>query len=134
MFGDDFFGGGIDDLFRKLAGEGFVESTVVGPDGKKRTTRRSTKDVLGRSLLDKVATKKNIYFIFDYSGKEDVYAEIKDELVVNDYGEKVSTGEKILQIKSGNNVLSEHQLSDKIRTKNFASEFKNGILEVSFRK
>lgn len=134
MFGDDFFGSGIDDLFRRLTGEGYIESTVIGPDGKKRTTRRSARDVVGRALLDKVMTKKNIYFIFDYSGKEDVYAEVKDELVVNDYGEKVSTGGKVLRIKSGNEVLSEYPISEKIRTKGFESNFKNGILEVLFRK
>lgn len=134
MFGDDFFGGGIDDLFRKLTGEGFVESTVIGPDGKKRTTRRSSRDVLGRALIDKVVTKKNIYFIFDYSEKKDVYADVKDELVVNDYGEKVSTGGKVLQIKSGDSVLGEYSLPEDIRTRGFSSEFKNGILEVVFRK
>jgi hypothetical protein len=135
MFGDDFFGGGIDDLFRRLSGgEGAVEYSTVGSDGKRRTTRRTQKDVFGRALLDKVSTKKNIYFIFDYAGKDDVYANVSDELVTNDYSEKVATGNKVLQVKSGETVLSEYPLSDKIRTKGFESNFKNGILEVSFRK
>jgi hypothetical protein len=135
MFGDDFFGGGIDDLFRKLTGDNsFVESTVIGPDGKRRTTRRTQRDVFGRALLDKVSTKKNLYFIFDYSGKKDVYANVVDELVTNDYGEKVATGGRVLQVKSGEDVLSEYPLSDKIKTRGFESTFKNGILEVVFRK
>lgn len=134
MFGDDFFGGGIDDLFRKLTGDSFVEYTTVGPDGKKKTTRRMQRDVFGKALLDKVITKKRIYFIFDFSGRSDVFASVKDELVTNNYGENVATGKKILEIKDGNDLISEYPLSEKIKVNKFESSFNNGILEVSFRR
>ena len=135
MFGDDFFGSGIDDLFRRLTGgDGFVEYTTVGPDGKKKTSRKTQNSVFGRALLNKVSNRKNLYFVFDYSGKKDVHVDVHDEHVTNDYGEIVATGNKILRVKSGNEVLSEYPLSEKIRTKGFESNFLNGILEVSFRK
>ena len=135
MFGDDFFGGGIDDLFRKLSGQnGFVESTVTGADGKKRTTRRMQRDVFGQALLDKILTKKRLYFVFDFSGKSDVHAAVKDELVTNDYDEEVATGKKVLEIKEGDDLIAEYPLSDNMKINQFESSFCNGILEVSFRK
>ncbi|NCN87000.1 hypothetical protein GW932_04140 [archaeon] len=134
MFGDDFFGGSIDELFRKLGGDGFVEYSSVGPDGKRQVRRKTKGTVFGKALLDKVMTKRHVYFIFDYSGKEDVSAAVKDELVVNDYGEEVATGGKILEIKSKNKIISEYPLNETIRTKDMEFIFKNGILEVSFRR
>jgi len=84
--------------------------------------------------LDQIETKDKTYFLFDFSGKKGVVAEVTDELVINDYGEQVSTGKKALQIKEGGQVLSEYSLPKNLRKKNFESEFTNGILEVSFRK
>ena len=135
MIGDDFFGSGIEDLFNRLAGNGSsVEYSSIGPDGKRRTTRRMQRDVFGKALLDKVTTKKHLYFIFDFSGKEDVYAEVKDELIENDYGETVATGKKVLEVISGNSRLATYPLSKDIKVKGYESTFKNGILEVSFKK
>ncbi len=133
MFGDDFFGGGIDELFNRLAGNS-VEHTSIGPDGKRRVVRRTQRDAFGRNLLDKVLSKKRLYFIFDFSGKEMVHASIEDELVQNDYEEMVATGKKVLRIKGGDEVLSESPLSDKIKAKDMETVFKNGILEVSFKR
>lgn len=135
MFGDDFFGGGIDDLFRRLAGENSsVEYSTMGPDGKRKTVKRMQRDVFGKVLLDKISTKKKVYFIFDFSGKENVHAEINDEIVENDYGENVATGKKVLIVKEGKINLGNYPLSKEIRVKGYESNFVNGILEVSFRK
>jgi hypothetical protein len=135
MFGDDFFSGGIEDLFKRLAGENnAVEYTTIGPDGKRKTMKRMQRDVFGKALLDKIITKKKIYFIFDFSGKENVHAEIKDELIENDYGEEVATGKKVLQVIEGNKHLEDYPLSKEIKVKGCESNFKNGLLEVSFRK
>jgi len=135
MFGDDFFGGGIEDLFSRLAGQNSsVEYSSVGPDGKRQVRKRMQRDVFGKALLDKVATKKKIYFIFDYSGKENITATVKDEIVENDYGEKVATGKKVLEIKEGNSILANYPLSKEIRSRGSESNFVNGILEVSFKK
>jgi hypothetical protein len=135
MFGDDFFGGGIEDLFRRLSGgDGFVEYSTTGPDGQKKTVRRTQSGAFGKALLDNVVTRKKIYFIFDFSGKKDVYANVKDEIVKNNYGDEVATGNKVLEVKEGSKIISEFPLSDKIRTKGFEFTFDNGILEVSFRK
>ncbi len=134
FFNDDFFGGGIDDLFNRLTGEGFTEVTSVGPDGKKRIIRRGGNFSGNKYLLDKIETRKRIYFIFDFSGKENVKAEVKDEFTENSYGEKVSTGNKILEISDNTEKIAEFQLNGKMKTKNYESKFNNGILEVIFRK
>ncbi len=135
MFGDDFFGGGIDDLFRRLSRENSsVEYTTVGSDGKRKTTKRTQRDVFGKALLAKVVTKKKIYFVFDFSGKENVHAGINDELIQNDYGEEVATGKKILKILDEKKHLASYPLSKEIKVKGMESNFKNGILEVSFKK
>lgn len=135
MFGDDFFGGGIEDLFNRLSGgNSSVEYTTVGPDGKRRTTRRMQRDVFGKALLDKITTKKKIFFVFDFSGKEGVYAEVKDEIVENDYGERVATGKKVLEVISEGKSLATYPLSKDIKVKGYESNFKNGILEVAFKK
>ncbi len=128
MFGDDFFGGGIDELFNRLSG-GDVSMTSNG-----KRIRRTQKDALGRALLDQVTTKKRLYFIFDFSGKEAVHASVEDELAQNDYGETVATGKKVLRVSSKEEVLSEFPLSDKIKMKDLESKFLNGILEVSFKR
>jgi len=135
MVGDDFFGSGIEDLFNRLTGNGSsVEYSSIGPDGKRRTTKRMQRDVFGKALLDKITTKKKLHFVFDFSGKEDVYAEVKDELIENDYGETVATGKKVLEVMGGNTRLATYPLSKDIKVKGYESTFKNGILEVSFKK
>lgn len=135
MFGDDFLGGGIEDLFRKLSGgENFVEYSSVGPDGRKRISRRMQKDIFGKILLDKISTKKRIYFIFDFSGKTNVNAKVRDHLVEDDYGEQVATGNKILEVFEGSSVLGEYPVSEDLKLKSLESNFLNGILEVSFKK
>ncbi|MDA3836610.1 MAG: hypothetical protein PF542_03225 [Nanoarchaeota archaeon] len=135
MFGDDVFGGSIEELFRKLSGgDSFVEQSTIGPDGKRRTTRKTQSGAFGKALLDNISTKKKIYFIFDFSGKKDVYASVTDEIVEDNYGGTSATGKKILEVKEGNKVISEFPLSEKIRTKGFESWFNNGILEVSFSR
>lgn len=135
MFGDDFLGGGIEELFNKLAGQNSsVEYSSMGPDGKMRTRKRMQRDVFGKVLLDKVSTKKKIYFIFDYSGKEDITASVQDEIIEDNYGENVATGKKVLEIKEVANVIANYPLSSEIRSRGAESNFINGILEVSFRR
>ena len=135
FFDDDgFFGSGIDDLFKQLTGEGgFTEYSSVGPDGKRRTYRKSFAGERGIPAKQ-VLTKKNIFLIFDFSGEKDVKVEVKDNLVKNEYGEKVYTGKKVLEISSSKGVIGEYVLSDKMRVKGFETSFVNGILEVKFKK
>ena len=135
MFGDDFLGGGIEELFNKLAGQSnSVEYSSVGPDGRRQTRKRMQRDVFGKALLDKVTTKKNIYFILDYSGKQDVTASVKDEIVNDEYGQTAATGKKVLEVKEGNTVIANYPLSSEIKSRGAESNFINGVLEVCFRK
>ena len=135
FFDDDFFGGGIDDLFRRLSGEdGFVEYSTVGPDGKKKVVRKRNNFVNAVNLLDTFNANKRIFFIFDFGLEKEVKAKVVDELVKNNYGDDVATGDKVLEIKSGNKIISQFKLPEDIRGRGMESEFKNGILEVSFKK
>lgn len=135
MFGDDFIGGGIEELFNRLAGQNSsVEYSSVDSDGKRHVRRRMQRDVFGKVLLDKVSTKKRIYFIFDYSGKEDITASVQDEIITDEYGETMATGKKVLEIKEGDQVLANYPLSSEIRSRGAESNFMNGILEVSFKQ
>jgi HSP20 family molecular chaperone IbpA len=102
---------------------GFSESTFMGPDGKKRTTRRS----IGKRIsANQVVTDKNIYFIFDLSGKKNVAVKIDSEVDFE--------GNKLLVVSSGNSILGKYSLPKKINIKDMNHTFKHGILEVSFRR
>ena len=136
FFDDEDFGfGGIGDIFRRLAeGGANFEEYAVDSDGKRKVVRRKKSTGFGKSFLDQFETKNKIYFLFDFAGKKNLTADIADELVSNDYGEKVSTGKKVLQVKEGERVLAEFLLPKNLKKKDFGSVFTNGILEVSFRK
>lgn len=123
MTGDDFFGGGIEDLFNRLAGGQSFE----------RNSQRSYSNA-GNLPLKQVVSKKRVFLIFDFSGEQKVNVEIKDQLIVNDYGEEVSTGKKILEINNISKKIGEYVFPNKFKLKDFKSDFNNGILEVSFRK
>lgn len=124
IFDDEgFFGGGIEELFNRLSGEGSIEYSVDN-NGKKRIVRRANKrNVYGKLFLDKVKTSDKTYIIFDLSGRKDIVAKVN----------KNDEGEKILEIYEEGEFLFDFPIDD-INTKGFESEFKNGILEVSFKK
>jgi len=125
---------GIEDFFKSFTGgNGFSEYTTIGPDGKRRTVRKSSRS--SNSLpVKQVVAPKQVFFVFDFSGEKNVSAEVGDELIVNDYGEKVSTGEKVLKVKTFNKELGSFGLPKKIKLKTLESTFNNGILEVKFRR
>lgn len=84
--------------------------------------------------LKQVVSEKRIFLIFDFSGEQRVDVEIRDQLIVNDYNEEVSTGKKLLEIKSVSKKIGEYVFPNKFKLKDFKSTFNNGILEVSFKK
>ena len=120
MFGDDFFGGGIEDLFNQLAGRSSGARTVRGRNNN--------------SVLSVTGTNKVKYFVFDLSGKDLASVEIKDEMETNQYGEEVHTGQKILEIAfDGDNVMK-YALPKELRKGSLSHTFVNGILEVKLAK
>ena len=125
-FDDDFFGGGIDELFNRLAGEGLVEYGAFGSDGKRKVFRKSKRNVLGKIFLNKVADSNNVYLIFDLSDKNDVIATFRVDNERN-------KGSSIVEVRSDKELLLEFPLEE-LNIKDFKSNFSNGILEVSFRK
>ncbi|MBT7706731.1 hypothetical protein HN747_04765 [archaeon] len=135
MFGDEF-GGDIADLLRKaIAGENnMVEYSSTGPDGRRMVSKRMQRDVFGKELLSKVTHKKNIYFVFDFSGKDNVTAKIQDVKVQDSYGENLATGKRVIEISQDGEVIASYPISEDLKVKGFDSHFSNGLLEVSFRK
>lgn len=121
---DDFFGNGIGDLLNKLAGNGFVEYSSIGPDGKKKTMTKSYGG-LNRIPARQVVTPKNIFVIFDFSGQKKISAEVSEDRHM---------GKKILSIKNNSDLIGEYPLPEKIKPKNIEYTFNNGILEVKIKK
>lgn len=133
-FDDSFFGGGFDELFRRLAGgDGDIVEYTVDSDGKKKTYRKPRKRTGGKLFLERIETSKKKYIIFDIPNKKNISANIADELIEDKYGEELATGKKMIEIKEGNNLIQEYPLEEK-KIRDFEYSFKNGILEVSFRK
>jgi len=84
--------------------------------------------------LNLINVKEKSYFVFDLSIEDHIEVEIVDQIVRNNYGEKVATGKKVLRIKNLNEILRELLIPKSLKIKNFEWTFNNGILEVSFKK
>ena len=132
FFDEDDFGFGIEDIFKKFAGDGFVEYSSIGPDGKKKNFRRYGGS--RRIPAKQIVTPKEVFFIFDFSSEGKIDVNIKDEIAENRYGQEVHTGKKILEIKNNSGVIGEFLIPDKIKFKNYEYSFNNGILEVKFKR
>ena len=119
MFGDDSFMG-IEDLFNQLS-RGMNQST--------RSPRHQNRD-----LLNTIESRKATILIFDLSGKKAKSVEIKDDLEINEYGEKVHNGQKILSIKLENNEVLKYAIPKSLAKRKVGYTFVHGILEVSLKK
>lgn len=118
MFGDNSFLG-IEDLFKQLAGEDFPRDT------RNRATQK---------LLNTIESKKETILIFDLSGKKLISIKIKDDSEINEYRERVHTGQKILAIKFEDEETLKYILPKSLAKRNIEHTFSNGILEVSLKK
>jgi len=121
MFGgsNDPFSG-IEDLFSQLAGG--------------RRSFSSGSATQSRALLNTVESKKETILIFDLSGKKVSSVKIDDELETNEYGERLSTGEKVLSISVGEGRKVQYGLPGALAKRKLDYTFTNGILEVTLRK
>ena len=124
---DDF---GFEDFFKSLAGGGSFQE--VDSDGRKKNSKKYNH--VGRIPARQVITSSNIFFIFDFSGEEKISVKIKDDLIKNKYGEKFTTGKKILEIINKSKVIGEYSLPEKLKTAGFNNTFSHGILEVKFKR
>jgi hypothetical protein len=118
MFGDDFFGGGIDELFNKLAG---------GTMPRQYVNNNST-------LLSISGNNSKKYFVFDLSGKSLESVKIEDDLEVNEYGEEVHNGQKTLKIVTGDGQSMKYILPKELRKRSLKHKLTNGILEATLEK
>ena len=134
FFDDEgFFGGGIDELFNRLAGQGNVEYSYVGSDGKRKAIRNGKRSLFGKVFLERVNSNGRVFLIFDLSDKKDVACKVEKEFSQDDYGRKIKTGNKVLEIYSQGQILFDFPLDD-LEGKDMETKFNNGILEVSFKK
>lgn len=121
IFDDGFFGKDIEEIFNQLAGEGYVEYSSNGPNGK-RIYRKRERGSFEKFFLERVDSPKKIYLIFDLSGKRKISCEINK-----------SEDGKVLQVSENNSLIFSFPLEN-IRGKDMETKFNNGILEVAFRK
>lgn len=128
----DFFGGGIDEIFRRLAGDGYVEYSSTDPEGRKRVYRKRA-NKSNKFFLDKIIDSRRIYFLFDLSNRKKISTKIEDEFYTDERGKKKYTENSILGVFEGEELIFEFSLGI-VNTKGFETKFNNGILEVSFKK
>ena len=119
MFGDDSFMG-IEDLFNQLSG------------GRRPPSQDSQNQT--QSLLNTIESRKETILIFDLSGKKVISVGIKDDLEINEYGERVRGGQKILVVEFKDGEVLKYNLPKALSKRKVDYTFSNGILEVSLKK
>lgn len=112
MFGDDSFMR-IDDMFNQLSGR-----------------RQYSNQAQMENLLGTIESKKETILIFDLSGKKVISVEIKDNLETNEYGERISAGQKALTIIFEDNKIIRYNIPKLLAKRKVNHTFTNGILEV----
>ncbi|MFH0808422.1 MAG: hypothetical protein V1888_02295 [archaeon] len=118
MFEDDSFPD-IEDLFSQLR--------------RSRQYSQNTRTQT-QSLLNTVETKKETFLIFDLSGKTIISVEIKDDIEMDEYGERVYSGQKVLTIELEGNEVLRYNIPKIFSKRKMDYTFSNGILEVSIKK
>ncbi|MDH3353068.1 MAG: Hsp20/alpha crystallin family protein [Nanoarchaeota archaeon] len=122
MFGNDSFGG-IEDLFNQLAG------------GMRQSRRGSVESRDANNLLlSTIDKRKENILIFDFSGKKVKSVEIKEDSDIDEYGERVYTGNKVLEIRYGESSVLKYVLPKSFKKSEINYTFSNGILEVTLKK
>lgn len=122
MFGNNSIGG-IEDLFNQLAG-GMRQS------GQGNAESRGANSV----LLSTVDEKKESILIFDFSGKEIKSVEVKEDSGLDEYGERVYNGNKIIEIVYDETLSLKYVLPKNFKKRELNYTFSNGILEVTLKK
>lgn len=120
MFGDDPFSG-IEDLFNQLAG------------GKRYVSQKDQRHSNQR-LLNTIESKKETIFIFDLSGKKIINVSIEDDFDVDEYGDRMRGGKKILLIRFDDDEVLKYDISKDLAKRKIDYTFINGILEVSLKR
>lgn len=116
MFGDDSFMG-IEDLFNQLSNR-----------------REHSNQAQAQNLLGTIESKQETILIFDLSGKKVESVEIKENLETNEYGERISSGQKALTINFEDNKVLRYNIPKALAKRKIFHTFANGILEVSLSK
>jgi hypothetical protein len=130
---DDFFGGDIEDLFNKIANDGFFEYSTVDADGNKKVIRRRKSGIISKALLNKVVLSNKVYLLFDLSSHRNIKVKLNKESSEHHYNKRYPSSGNILEVYEDNNVLFNFSLEN-INFKNLDYTFKNGILEVVLSK
>jgi len=113
-FDSDFFGGGIEDFFNRAFRGGRSRDSASGSD----------------ELLETVHVPKGTFFIFDFSNRKVSSVEVVDGLEENEYGEEVSTGRKMLEVRFSGGETASYRLPKQFKKGKLEWKYTNGILEV----
>lgn len=113
---------------RMFGGNGNFTEYSAESDGK-RVYKRS--GGISDNFID---TKKFVYFVLDLSSKQNVSINIKEGTVRNRFGEQVRNGHKVIEIKTNDGEIFEYVIPEELAKKKYNWKFKNGILEVIFKK
>jgi HSP20 family molecular chaperone IbpA len=116
MFGDDSFAG-IEDLFNQLS-----------------SRRQHSNQTQAQNLLGVIESKQQTILIFDLSGKKVLSVEIKDNIETNEYGERISAGQKALTIEFEDSEVLRYDIPKALAKRKVNYTFTNGILEVFLNK
>ena len=73
-------------------------------------------------------------FIFDFSGKKVKSVEIKDASGINEYGERVHNGNRVIEIIYDESEVLKYVLPTKFKRRDVKYSVTNGILEVIVKK
>ena len=122
FFGDEGFDGMVNELF-----------------GGRPTTRRK-RVITGEQeerVIDFIEQGKEVYFVFEIPGYsfDDVKVEItKNEIFVKAVKEKLAEVQPYLKEKLIRGVEFKKELPSFVKHKEFQKTFKNGVLEVKFKR
>lgn len=125
MFGDDFF----DEIEKAFFSQpGVARRTSAGNVLQGEREER---------VIDYIEEDKNIYFVFELAG----YSEEDIDVVVNGKELEISASKRnfenvqdYLSSKLSKGIYFRKTIPDKVKAKKFDWTFKNGILEVKFKR
>lgn len=133
--------GFIENLFRGISSGRVLfgadsESFIEDLDDSGRKIRITVSESLPSEgiLINKFSERQRNFLIFDFSGRNDVYFSLEDELEFDDMGSIYNTGRKVLVIRDKRKVLIQPFIVGVRKQSQIKSEFNNGILEVILKK
>jgi HSP20 family molecular chaperone IbpA len=123
FFGDDFF----DDIVKEMFGDSPVN----------RSSRRVIKNESEERVIDYIEDEDFAYFVFELPGYsfEDISVKVKGkELEVEARKKNKENVKPYLKEFLSSGIYFKKTIPSGLKTKDFEYDFKNGVLEVKFKR